>query len=73
MSGFAIIPEEEHLRPVEIASRDGVPWQEQDVQRAIGAAQEAGLTDYRVELAPDGTISIIVGAPSAGDGSGDAS
>ncbi|KRA79769.1 hypothetical protein [Altererythrobacter sp. Root672] len=65
MSGFAFIPEEEALRPVGIAARDGEPWQEQDVQRAIGAAQAAGLSDYRVELAPDGTISIIVGAPSA--------
>lgn len=72
MSGFAIIPEEEALRPVEIGTRDAEPWQEQDVQRAIAAALTAGLTDYRVELAPDGTISIIVGAPSvAADSSGD--
>jgi hypothetical protein len=29
----------------------------------IAAAEQAGLQSYRVELAPDGTLSIIVGAP----------
>jgi hypothetical protein len=59
MSGFAIAPEEEALRPVKTAGRRG-NWREKDVARAIGAAREAGLTSYRVEIGPDGTISIIV-------------
>ena len=37
-------------------------WRESDVRRAIGAAEKAGLHRYRVEIAPDGTISIVVGA-----------
>ena len=36
-------------------------WRQRDVKRAIGAAEQAGLASYRVEVAPDGTISIIVG------------
>jgi hypothetical protein len=39
-------------------------WRQSDVKRAIAAADQAGLQTYRVEIAPDGTISIIVGAPS---------
>ena len=37
-------------------------WREADVRRAISVAEEAGLLAYRVEIAPDGTISIVVGA-----------
>jgi hypothetical protein len=40
-------------------------WRQSDLKRAIAAAQQAGLDDYRVEITPDGTISIIVGAPDA--------
>lgn len=36
-------------------------WRQADVKRALDAAQKAGLSSYRVEIAPDGTISIIVG------------
>jgi hypothetical protein len=36
-------------------------WSEADVERAIAAAERAGLTDYRIEIAPDGTIAIVVG------------
>lgn len=38
-------------------------WRQSDVKRMIAAAEQAGLQSYRVELAPDGTLSIIVGAP----------
>jgi hypothetical protein len=38
----------------------GAPWREADVRRAIRLAQEAGLANYRVEIAPDGTIAIVV-------------
>ena len=38
-------------------------WRQTDLKRAIAAAEKAGLKDYRVEIAPDGTISIVVGKP----------
>lgn len=38
-------------------------WRQADVKRAIAAAGKAGLQNYRVEIAPDGTISIVVGTP----------
>ncbi|AKH42404.1 hypothetical protein WYH_01363 [Croceibacterium atlanticum] len=38
-----------------------------DVLRAINAAKQAGLQDYRVEVAPDGTVSIVVGAPAGSE------
>ena len=36
-------------------------WRERDLQRAIAVAKRSGVTAYRVEIAPDGTISIVVG------------
>lgn len=36
-------------------------WLQADVKRAINAAKKAGLESYRVEIAPNGTISIVVG------------
>ena len=42
---------------------DRAHWRQSDVKRSIAAAQQAGLQSYRVEIAPDGTIAIIVGAP----------
>lgn len=41
--------------------RRRVQWRETDLRRAIGAAKRAGLRFYSVEIAPDGTISIVVG------------
>lgn len=38
-------------------------WSEADVERAIAAAEQAGLGTYRVEISPDGTIAIVVGVP----------
>ncbi len=39
-----------------------------DLKRALSVAEEAGLQSYRIEIATDGTISIIVGgSPEAGD------
>lgn len=43
-------------------------WRDADVGRAIAAAQEAGLESYRVDIAPDGTISIVVGASKKAGG-----
>jgi hypothetical protein len=39
-------------------------WRQSEVKRVISAAEQAGLQSYRVEIAPDGTISIVVGAPA---------
>ncbi len=64
MSGFAIIPEDSALLPVSASARDYREWEDDDVERAISAAQQAGLESYRVEIAPNGTISIIVGSSS---------
>ena len=36
-------------------------WREADIDRAIDAAERAGLRAYRIEIAPDGTIAIVVG------------
>jgi hypothetical protein len=36
-------------------------WRQADVRRAIAAAEQAELRSYRVEIAPDGTIAIVVG------------
>jgi len=41
--------------------RQRVHWRETDLRRAIGAAKKAGLRFYSVEVAPDGTISVVVG------------
>jgi hypothetical protein len=38
-------------------------WRQSDVKRLVAAAEQAGLQSYRIEIAPDGTLSIIVGAP----------
>jgi len=38
-------------------------WRQADVRRAIAAAEKAGLASYRIEIAADGTISIVVGEP----------
>ena len=46
------------------ATRSKVRWRQSEVKRAIAAAEQAGLQSYRVEVAPDGTIAIIVGSPA---------
>ena len=35
-------------------------WRQSDVKRAISAAGQAGLQNYRIEIGPDGTIAIVV-------------
>lgn len=46
-------------------NRRKASWRETDLRRAIVAAKKAGLRFYSIEIAPDGTISIVVGGPSA--------
>lgn len=36
-------------------------WREADVKRALNAAEKARLRSYRIDIAPNGTISIVVG------------
>lgn len=40
-------------------------WKQADLKRAIHVAEQAGLGHYRVEIAPDGTIAIVVGNAAA--------
>ncbi len=40
--------------------RGKTAWRKADLKRALSVAQEAGLTSYRVEISPDGMITIIV-------------
>ncbi|WAT17664.1 hypothetical protein OZN62_12205 [Aurantiacibacter sp. MUD11] len=37
-------------------------WSERDLRRAIAIAKRAGLCRFRVEITPEGTISLVVGA-----------
>jgi hypothetical protein len=57
---FAVMPDDSASQ----SPGDEGRWRQADVKRAIAAAKRAGLESYRVEIALDGTISIIVGAPS---------
>ncbi len=36
-------------------------WCDDTLKRAIAAAEDAGLSAYRIEIGPDGTIAIVVG------------
>jgi len=47
-----------------ISARDDGQWSDADLKRAMAAARESALASYRVEIAPDGTISIIVAGTS---------
>lgn len=59
-SGFTIPLEQ----PAVCARPVRVHWRQADVKRAIAAAEQAGLQHYRVEIAPDGTLAIVVGGPA---------
>jgi hypothetical protein len=63
MLGFAMMPDDAAHASKEDTQRKA-RWRQSDVKRAIDAAEKAGLRLYRVEIAPDGTISIVVGAPA---------
>jgi hypothetical protein len=58
IADFAMMPDAAGIAAV--AGRKA-RWRQMDVKRAIGAAEQAGLRCYRVDIAPDGTISIVVG------------
>ncbi len=58
-----LLPDDSPMQPGEGAAGR---WRQADVRRAINAAEQAGLSGYRIEIAPDGTISIVVDAPAGG-------
>lgn len=62
--GFALMPDDVVEDSNKDETRPRAHWRQSDVRRAIGAAQQAGLSVYRVEICPDGTISIVVGEAS---------
>ncbi|HLY89058.1 MAG TPA: hypothetical protein VKQ27_08745 [Acetobacteraceae bacterium] len=43
-------------------SARNVSFREADLKRALAAAQKSGIRQYRVEIAVDGTIAVVVGA-----------
>jgi hypothetical protein len=57
------MPEDAERPPSQIQTPKG-RWRQADVKRAITAAEQAGLGCYRIEIAHDGTISIVVDAQS---------
>lgn len=64
MLGFAMMPDQAATPSTKDQTHRKAQWRQSDVKRAIAAAEQAGLRLYRVEIALDGTISIVVGAPS---------
>lgn len=59
---FASMADDPAIEPHEGSVETG--WRDEDLKRAIAVAEEAGLRSYRIEIAPDGTITIYVGGPS---------
>lgn len=63
---FANMADDPAIEPHEDSVETG--WRDEDLKRAIAVAEEAGLTSYRIEIAPDGTITIYVGGlPQGGE------
>jgi len=60
--GFATMADDREIGTNEGGGEAG--WRDEDLKRAIAVAEEAGLTSYRIEIAPDGTITIFVGGLS---------
>ena len=65
---FVMLPDD-HDAPSDDAppSQEGISqqtsaWRQADLKRAIAAAEESGVQSYRIEIASDGMISIIVGS-----------
>jgi hypothetical protein len=61
--GFAPMTEDAADEPNEGVDHTELRWRDADLERAIDAAEKSGVRPYRVEIAPDGTISIFVGDP----------
>jgi hypothetical protein len=53
--------------PAESPCRAPAPrWSDADLDRALAAAERAGLKAYRIEISPDGAIAIVVGSSAGG-------
>ncbi len=52
---------EKPAKPKGGKARRGPGWRDDDLKRAVDVAEKAGLRSYRVEIAADGTITIVVG------------
>jgi hypothetical protein len=59
---FELAPDETGPELGDAESREPA-WQQAHVRRAIEAAEEAGLRSYRIEITPEGTITIVVETP----------
>jgi hypothetical protein len=62
--GFAMMTDDAAAASSEGLGHKAACWRDADLKRAIAIAEESGLRSYRVEIGPDGTISIIVGEPA---------
>jgi hypothetical protein len=62
---FAAMSDDPAIDPKDTEQVDA-GWRDEDLKRAIAVAEEAGLKSYRIEIAPDGTITIFVGNPARG-------
>lgn len=61
---FATMTDDAAIDPKGEKTLADAGWREEDLKRAIAIAEQAGLKSYRIEIAPDGTISIVVGEPA---------
>ena len=59
MLGFGLLPD---TTAKESSMGEDKAWRQTDLTRAIRAAEKACLRGYRIEIATDGTIAIVVGA-----------
>ena len=65
--GFATMPEHGAVPSGEEQAQGKARWRQSDVKRAISAAGQAGLQNYRIEIGPDSTIAIVVLPSQAAD------
>ncbi len=67
VAAYALMPDDPDPDAGKPETKSKGNWRQADVKRAIHAAEQAGLTSYRVEIEPDGTIAIVVGDPADTD------
>jgi hypothetical protein len=61
---FATMTDNPAIDPKDDTTQIEAGWRDEDLKRAIAVAEQAGLKSYRIDITPDGTISIIVGDPA---------
>lgn len=62
--GFTTMTDDPAIGPEDETALVDAGWHDEDLKRAIAIAEEAGLKSYRIEIAPDGTVTIFVGDPA---------